>query len=479
MVEAAPTIVPLAGPQDRRAGDEVRRTLAAALERQNRGDAQGAIDFYVRALELRPDLPDPYNNIAVLLKGMRRLPAAVACLRRAVQLAPASASLWSNLGNMLWMSLDFDRAGAAFRRALDLEPTRPETHHNLGLLQFSKGDYQLAIESYDRALALAPGNTLIMWDRALALLASGDLARGFAAYDTRFDLNDPSMQFDLNLKAVRSIPLPMWQGEDLRGKTLFVYAEQGLGDTIQFARFLPVVAQHGARIVFDCQPELVRLMSNLAGVAELRPQFQANPLPAADFHLPLMSLPSRLGATLANLPNTTPYLSAPLAVVGPSVPRPPGTRLAIGIVWAGRPHHSNDHNRSMTLEHFFPLAELPGVALYSLQMGPRAADIGATSAAPLVCDLRPQIQDFADTARLIQQLDLVIGVDTSVVHLAGALGRSAFVLLPYTADWRWLGRREDSPWYPALRLFRQQAPNDWQGVIARVHDWIAAMLVRG
>jgi len=480
MTETASAPPPLASstPRILVPSDDVRRLFAAAVERQGKGDAQGAIDLYGRVIELEPGLADSYNNIAVLLKGMRRLPAAVACLKRAVRLAPSSGSLWSNLGNLLWMSLEFDAARAAFQRALELEQKRPETYHNLGLLQFSLGDYRAAVECYDRSLLLNAGNTLVMWDRSLALLAGGDLARGFAAYDARFDLNDPSMGFDLKLRAVRSIPLPLWQGEDLRGKTLFVYAEQGLGDTIQFARFLSVAAQRGARVIFDCQPELVRLISSVAGVAELRPQFQSNPLPAADFHVPLLSMPSRLGITLATIPNTVPYIAAPLAVIGPSVRRPRETRLAVGIVWAGRPDHTNDHNRSMTLEDLFPLADLPGVALYSLQMGPRADDIAAVSATPLIHDLKPQIQDFADTARLIQQLDLVICIDTSVAHLAGALGRPAFVLLPYTPDWRWLGRREDCPWYPSLRLFRQASLRDWKSVIARVCDAVAAILAR-
>jgi hypothetical protein len=282
----------------------------------------------------------------------------------------------------------------------------------------------------------------------------------------------------MNLKAVRSIPLPLWQGEALDGKTLFVYAEQGLGDTIQFARFLPLVAKRGARVVFDCQPELVRLLSGLAGVDELRPQFQANPLPAADFHVPLLSLPGRLGITLATVPSAVPYLSAPLAVIGPNVPRPPATRLAVGLVWAGRPEHANDRNRSMTLEDLLPLADLPGVALFSLQIGPCASDIGTAGATPLIYDLTPQIRDFADTARLIEQLDLVICVDTSVAHLTGALARPGFVLLPYTPDWRWLGMREDSPWYPTLRLFRQPAPGDWNSVVAKLRDAIAAALSR-
>jgi tetratricopeptide (TPR) repeat protein len=465
-------------PISARIPDEVKLLFAQAIQRQNAGDQAGALALYEQAIRLHPTLPDAYNNIAVLLKSMRRLPAAVACLKRAVLYAPNVGGLYSNLGNMLWMNLEFEDAMAAFRRALELDPDRPETYHNLGLLQFSLGDYRKAVECYDRALALKPGNHLVMWDRALALLAGGDLARGFTAYDTRFDLDDPTMRFDLKLKAVRSIPLPLWQGESLAGKTLYVYAEQGLGDTMQFARFLPLAARQGARVIFDCQPELLRLLTGLAGVAELRAATPGIAPPQADFHLPLMSLPNRFGITLETIPAAVPYLSLPPAVAGPSLPRPPGTRLAIGIAWAGRPEHTNDHNRSMRLEDFLGLADLPGVALYSLQKGPRSRDIAALGATALLADLDPQIQDFVDTARLMLQLDLVICIDSSLAHLAGALGRSAFVLLPFTPDWRWLGHREDSPWYPTLRLFRQQAIGDWRGVTRRVREALGAAPTR-
>ena len=455
---------------------QVQQLFAAAMERQGQGDAQGAFDLYVRVLEQEPFLPDAYNNLAILLKAQRRLPAAVACLERAVQLAPETGAFWSNLGNLLWMSLRFDEAMAAFRRALALEPDRHETHHNLGLLQFSLGDFAAAVESYDRALALTPGARLVRWDRALALLASGDLAAGFAAYDARFDLDDPTMNFDPLLRQARALAVPLWQGEDLSGKTLFVYAEQGHGDTLQFARFLPLAAARGARVIFACAAELARLMASVPGIAELRVLAPSTPLPPADFQLPLMSLPGRLGVTLATLPNAVPYLAPPLAVVGPGVPRPRGTRLAVGIAWAGRPEHSNDANRSMALEDLLRLADLPGIALYSLQVGARAGDIAKAAAAPLISDFSPQIADFADTARLVEQLDLVICIDTALAHLAGALGRPCFVLLPFTADWRWLGGREDSPWYPSLRLFRQPAPRDWASVIARVRETLAALL---
>ncbi len=453
-------------------GDEMRALFDRANERQRAGDADGAIALYCQLLERFPAAPDAYNNIAVLLKGQKRLPAAIACLKRALIYAPNAGALHSNLGNMLWQSLAFDEAMAEFRRALALDPVLPETYHNLGLLYFSLGNYQAAVECLDRALALNPSNRLVMWDRGLALLAGGDLARGFAAYDVRFDLEDPSMGFDRKLRAVRSVPLPLWQGEDPAGRTLYIYAEQGLGDTLQFARFLPLAARRGERILFECPAELIRMFANFPGIAELRQE--GAPLPRADFHLPMMSLPNRLGITLANLPTEVPYLAAPST--GPRLARVPGTRLAAGIVWAGRARHTNDENRSIALDDLLALSDLAGLTLYSLQKGPRAGDIAAIGAQALVHDLGPSIQDFADTARLITQLDVVITVDTAVAHLAGALGRPVFVLLPYSPDWRWMAAREDSPWYPSRRLFRQGEPREWLAVVQRVHDTLSRAL---
>jgi tetratricopeptide (TPR) repeat protein len=452
---------------------ELRRLHETALERQRAGDIQGAAACYLQCVERAPTAPDAYNNLAVLLKKAQRLPAAIAYLRRATALAPQQAAYHSNLGNVLWMALEFDQAMASFQRALALDAKRAETHHNLGLLHFSLGNFQAAIDCYDRALALKPELQIVRWDRALALLASGDYARGFAAFDERFDFTDPTMNFDPKLQKVRSASLPLWSGEKLAGRTLYVYCEQGFGDIIQFLRFLPFAAERGARIVFDCPNDLLRLVASVPGIAELRGEGQEPP--AADFHLPLMSLAGRLGITLGNLPARVPYLTVPAAATA-SLPRPIGTRLAVGICWAGRQQHANDHNRSIGLEHFLELCDLPGVTLFSLQKGPRAGDIAAVGAQGVVRDLAPLLHDFADTARLMQQLDLVVTADTAVAHLAGALGRPALVLLPFTADWRWLGVREDSPWYPTLRLIRQPAPRDWRAVMRRVHDMLVGTL---
>jgi Tfp pilus assembly protein PilF len=449
---------------------EARKLFERAREHRQAGNSDEAIELYSKLIEGRFAVPDAYNDLAILLFSMKRLPAAIACLRRALIYAPQAAIFHSNLGRMLAAENAFDEAMAEYGRALALDPMRPKSHHNLGLLYYRLGNFRAAIECFDRALALDPACRTVLLDRAFALLAAGDWVRGFAGYDERFDLDDPATVPDRQLRSVRRLPLPLWQGEEIGGRTLYVYAEQGLGDTLQFVRFLPLAARRGARIVFDCQPELLRLMRDFPGITELREE--GGPLPVADFQLPLMSLPHRLGITLETLPRT-PYLAPPPMDDPPQLIRPPGTRLAAGIVWAGRPQNAADQDRSMTLQHFLGLCDLPGLALYSLQKGARASDIGSQGVQALVQDLGSKDRDLADTAHLVMQLDLVISIDSAVAHLAGALGRPGFVLAPFTPDWRWAGAGAESTWYPSLRLFRQQAPSDWHGVIRRVRDALA------
>jgi len=276
--------------------------------------------------------------------------------------------------------------------------------------------------------------------------------------------------------------MPPCQGESLSGKTVLVHTEQGFGDTIQFIRFIPMLvirfipmlAAKGARVLLSCPPEMMRLMARFSGVAQNL--VHGAPMPGiVDFHVPILSLPYRLGVTLETLPRRVPYLAPPTGVVGPPVPRTGDTRLAVGIAWAGNPKHLNDTNRSMPLEHVFTLTDLSGVVLYSLQKGARAADLRTLGFDAFVPDLEPGIGDFADMSAAIMKLDLVVTIDSAPAHLAGALGRRAFVMIPAKSDWRWLRGRDDSPWYPTLRLFRQGTAGDWGGVMERVRVAVKEM----
>lgn len=432
------------------------------------GDPAGAARLYRLALEFSPGYGEAANNLAVLLAQQGRAPVAIAYLRRALAHQPASPLLLVNLGIFLHQQRRFDEAETAVTQALALAPEHPDALFVAGLVRRSRGDDAEAIRYFDRALAQRPQHVETRWNRALALLATGDYARGFAEYEVRWQRKET---------VIGHFTMPMWQGEDPRGKAILVHAEQGYGDNIQFCRFMPLLAARGCRVLFSCPPEMMRLLAGFPGIADLL-VFGA-PMPCeVHYHAPLLSLPQRLGVTLESLGTPRPYLFVPPGVSGPPFPRHVGTRLTIGIVWAGNPIHGNDAERSAPLEAFLTLADLPGVQLVSLQKEPRSSDIAALGAEGLVYDLGAQIKDFADSAAVLTQLDLLVAVDTAPVHLAGAIGRPCFALLAHLPDWRWLRERQDTPWYPSVRLFRQEAPHDWDGLLHRVRGEIKAMLLR-
>lgn len=439
-----------------------KRLFRAALEHQKRGEAEPALKAYRRVVEIAPERADAWNNLGILLGNQGKLRAAIACLGRATAAPTPSAVHYSNLGEFLRRALRFEEAMAAFRRSLALEPERQETLHNYGLLLRDMADVSGAVEIFSRLLARSPADAQFRWERALALLAAGDLAQGFAEYEWRWQAKAAMPRF----------PMPLWQGEALDGKSILVHAEQGFGDTIQFARYVPMLEERGARVIFAVPAELVRLFQGLAGTAAIIDMAGNKPL--ADFHVPAASLPHRFATTLDTIPAATPYLRVPGSLRA-RLARPPGTSLAVALCWAGRPTHELDRERSMSLDELLPLTDLPGVAFYSLQKGARSADLAASGAGALIEDLSAEIEDFAVTAAVLMQVDLVVSVDTALVHLAGAMGRRALVLLPFAADWRWLRRREDSPWYPTLRLFRQEKPGDWRGVVERVRAAIEGL----
>jgi Tfp pilus assembly protein PilF len=444
---------------------DLQSAFIAAMARQKAGDIAGAISLYRRIIDLDPYCGDAYNNLANLLAGQQQVLAAVACLRRAARLAPHSATVLTNLGNYLRLLGRFDEAFMVLGRALELEPDSAAVLFRFALLLEDLGDGEQALAYFDRAIEKQPNSVEMRWTRALVQLRQGDFTGGLAGYEIRFQR--PQTR-------IGHFTMPLWQGESLAGRTILVHTEQGFGDALQFIRFIPMVAAMGARVLFSCPPEMMRLMAGFPGIAENL--VHGAPMPGVvDFHVPILSLAHRLGITLETIPCAIPYLAPPTGAVGPPVPRGPDTRLAVGIAWAGNPKHSNDANRSMPLEQVFALTDLEGVALYSLQKGARAADLRALGFDAFVRDLDHGIADFADLAAAIMALDVIVSIDSAPVHLAGALGRPAFVLLPAKPDWRWLRGRDDSPWYPTLRLFRQSSPGDWVGVMERVRAAIVEM----
>ncbi len=318
------------------------------------------------------------------------------------------------------------------------------------------GELDTAIDRFDEAESKGYDSAELKWDRALALLLRGDMARGFAEYEWRWRIPDGKP---------RDLDGPAWTGGDLTGKTLLVYAEQGFGDTIQFVRYLPRIVGRAGRVVFECQEPLLRLFQGGPPCRDVTVIARdVAPLPAYDAHVALMSL-AHLADADPGHSGQPPYLTPPDD--GPRVDSKAGA-LRVGLVWAGKPSHRNDRNRSLSLADLAPLFEVPGASFHSLQFGDPAETVSPLGFAALIEDLRPRIRDFADSAALVASLDLIVTADTALAHLAGALARPVWTLLPFVPDWRWQTERDDSPWYPTMRLFRQTRPGDWDGVIARV-----------
>lgn len=447
-----------------------RGTALAGLERPAE-----ALASFEQALAAKPDFPEAWSNRSCALRDLGRPEDAVASCDRAIALRPNYAEAWSNRGNAL---SDLNRpveAQASYERALSASSNLADAWNNLGLTYVDMNRHADALACYERALALSPDSAETHWNRALCLLQMGELSAGFAEYEWRW-------QRKRIAPSRRAFDAPLWLGETpLAGKTILLHAEQGLGDTLQFCRYAALVAAQGARVVLEVQPELTRLLDALEGVDEL--VTAGTPLPGFDCHTPLLSLPLALHTTASTIPARTPYLSADDAAVAHWRTRiaqaAPPHALKVGLVWAGghRPHvpelRKNDARRSLTFDRFAPIVETPGVQFFSLQKGDNAArQLSAMAerheASRRVIDWTDELTDFADTAALVENLDLVISVDTSTAHLAGALNKPVWILNRLDTCWRWMLEREDTPWYPSARLFRQPSLGDWDSVIGSV-----------
>ncbi|HEV2215468.1 MAG TPA: tetratricopeptide repeat protein [Terracidiphilus sp.] len=433
------------------------------------GRVDAATKMYARALACEERNAALHSNLGLALQALGREEEALAEHRRAVELAPELAEAQSNLGALLETRGESVEALERFERAVKLKPEDVHARNNLGVAYMDRGDHGKAIEHLDCALAIDPEFAKARWNRALAHLLEGEYAKGWVDFEARWQRPERP----------RAFPGPLWRGEPLEGRTILLHAEQGFGDTIQFLRFVPQVTERGGRVLLDLQPALKWLAASVAGVAELTATGEA--LSSFDVQCPLMSLPLALGVTLDELPNRVPYLAVPAEAqrrveqLGWSA-----ERARVGLVWSGNPRHQRDRFRSIPLQALESLLELEGARFYSLQVGPGAAQLDEwENSSEKIRDLRMRIASFADTAALLERLDLVVTVDTAVTHLAGALGRPVWVLAAATPDWRWMRKRTDSPWYPTARIFRQARLGDWGPVIMEVREALKAMLERG
>jgi tetratricopeptide (TPR) repeat protein len=461
-----------------------------------------AIAAYRRAIENDDRFFEAYNNLGIALREFGQLDEAISSHHKAIALQPTDARAWNNLGIALSVIEEPDEAILAYQRAIDLNPNYAQAFHNLGKAMALYDRFDEAIASFRRATEIKPDFAAAMGDLSnalkhegklaealdaaaeaaslkpdaadahcrygLMLLRTGELQRGWEEYEWRYKISVPW-----------SFPQPRWEGDELRGRTLLLHADQGLGDSVQFIRYAPLIAAGGGRVILRCQRQLTRLLKGFPGVAQTISEDE--PLPAFDVHCPLISLPVAFKTSLKNIAGSCPYIRVSASQIRTWSTRIAATdhRLKVGLVWAGHPSHSNDRHRSTTLASLSPLSQCGDIAFYSLQVGAAGVEAADRPAGIKLIDLTPEITDFADTAALIEHLDLVIGVDTSTAHVAAAMGKPVWVVLPFVAEWRWLVGRLDTPWYPTIRLFRQPKLNDWPGAIAQLIEPLRNLAARG
>lgn len=441
---------------------EAARAMAAGRAAWGAGRLDAAAAAFAAAVQLAPDGAEAHANLGVVLRRLGKIPAAVVSGARAVALAPDNPGFHSNLGNALRDGGRLVEAIGHLRRAVALAPDNRMFAFNLALTLRDARHLDEAIPLLEGLAAADPANPDYAWDLALTRLSCKDYVRGFAGYEARWGLaRTPSRE----VPGERLRP-----GADVAGKTVLLTSEQGFGDALQFARFVPALARRGARVVLECLPELKDLFAGLPGVVAVVDKHA--PPPAYDLWAPMLSLAHILGVTWDTLPAAVPYLPSPRRLARP-LGHPPGTVLNVALIWAGK---LTPRDRSWPLESLMGLMADPRVAFHSLQMGPRAADLAAIGADRLVRDLAPGLRSFADTAAVMAEMDLIVTVDTSAAHLAGALGRPTWLLLRYVSDWRWLDEGEDCAWYPTMRLFRQPDPADFATPVARVSEELAKLV---
>ena len=453
------------------------------------GQEQDALASFDRAIELQPDFADAHGNRANVLVNLRRFDDALAAYDRALELRPDSYEDWVNRGALLQDFDLYEEALTSYERAIALRPEVPAAHHNLAniLRDLSQiedarasrkgtppetGSFDLAIAAYDKAIALDGKFFDAYLGRALVHLLRGNWDAGFRDFEYRSKVGKPTY-----------VPLPqkLWKGEPLPGERLVLVAEQGLGDTINFARFGTLLAARGYDVTILVRPSMRALLSTIKGVtiATSPEELAKDPRPLR--WLPLMSVAGQLGILPATIPAVVPYLTASPERIATWAQRLGKDGFKIGINWASG-HSENLHflKRNIPLADFAPLAALPGIKLFSLQKGPAVQQIAEVAfrdrITTLDADPNPNDDLFLDTAAVMTQLDLIITCDTSVAHLAGALARPVFTALPMIADWRWLLSRNDTPWYPTMRMFRQSAPRDWTDTMARITEAVRAMM---
>jgi len=438
-----------------------------------------AMDYCRRALVAAPDNGEAYHTLGMILRAKGELDAALSAYTQALRFKPELFAAEYNIGNIYYAVGQLDQAILAYQRSVAIKRDWPPARNNLGGALCAAGRFDEAIAIYQESIRLAPDFAATHWNLGMVYLRKGDFARGWPEYEWRWRVKQ------LNLAGGRSTQ-PEWTGDDLRGRRTLLYGEQGFGDVIQCARYIPEVARRGGEVILVCPRELMTLLKNdgdnsrdSCNVGRFVREWVAvgDTFPQHDVHMPLMSMARISDRPLQSSPSDVPYIQAETRRVEQWRARLAGDdRIKIGLAWAGR--SLPDPLRSMRLEQLAPLAKLPGIRWISLHKGESSEQAKTPPPEMDLADWTSDFHDFADTAALMENLDLIISVDTGVAHLAGAMGKTVWTMLPLLADWRWFLNRNDSPWYPTMRLFRQKRPRDWETVIANIGEELKTYCVQ-
>ena len=446
----------------------INQLLNLAAKKHNEGELDSAEILYKEILEKEPDNFNALNLLGAIDYQLGRYEEAVKKITKAIRINSGSAICHYNLAMSYDALNNEEKAVKNFKKVLEINPLYKNTHfvyYNLGIYFKNKGEFGKALEYYDKAIEFDKDFYDARWNRSLVLLLLGEFEIGWEDYDCRFKKKSPTDS--------RIFNKPQWDGSLLKNKKILVILEQGFGDNIQFIRYLPFIKEKKGYIILECKKELKTLFENNFKIDEIIEK-QDNSSQNFDFYIHLMSIPKIFKTNLNNVPNKVPYLKADINLVEKFKLKLNTDKFKIGIVWAGNSKHSNDKNRSINFKEFKFLKEFPEVEIYSLQKEKNPEKLDDFK----LIDFSENIRDFSDTAAIIENLDLIISVDTSVAHLAGAMNKPVWILLPFIPDWRWFFKRDDCPWYPSMRLFRQKKSGNWKDVFEEVKEELKNILER-
>ena len=447
--------------------------LATARGYAKKKQNKKAFKAYIQALQIEPFLWEAYFDLGGLLLQSDKHHAALVCFQRATNINSKHVELWTRLGNVLRLNNRFKEALRAFKKGLRIDPEYILLNYNMGLLYKDMNKPDLATEFFNKVINSESDDSLLpelvvesQWLRALCALQTGDYESGWPGFESRLALTRiPQPKFS---------GLP-WKGESLQDKTIFLTYEQRFGDVIHIIRFIPYLSKQGARVIVQSPKQLTRLLQQVEGVDKVV-DVDAE-LPAYDYYLPITSIPVVLNIPFEKIPAVTPYIKV-ADMDGPAIPEFTGMKLKVGMIWAGKPKP----DRSCPLSCLIPLLKRQEVGFYSFQLGPRRKDIFENNVGWMLHDLSPRIDDFYTSTQLMQQMDLIITIDSAPAHLGAALGKPVWMLLLYSTDWRWMLDRDDTPWYPTMRLFRQEKPGCWDGPALKLEkafdNWVDVQLER-